>query len=416
MGNEYEKEKISQVNAEDIKIEDNPYLGQDEGDFEEAFKETFKKKELGKEEHEEHEEHEECRDMNHEVYYLQSNTFIQKEEPQHLCLQNYFLKSLNKIDLNENIIDENNEKNNFNIIEQKPLDWEKNSLNQQKIEIDINNNLDENEEEEEGVINDKRKNYETSNILPETERPNPNLFRVYSSNDFNIFHPGGNVEFYKQIKEEINDQLIEIQEDDKKKLCNKNKFKIYKEKNKRTKKKNKEKKKRKEKPDDVRKKIKSRFFKATKNRINQMLKSAKSEEFFDFLPQSFICNISKQRNKGIIDMTFKEIMSQNFGEDDIQMDNDKNKMLQKKRMPDRKKYENNVKVLKYLEKNDDICKKSNFNVVGNMTFREIFNEYLKSEEFEKEIEKLKIEDNSDKYIKDYMIKAFSFIIYFSSSN
>jgi hypothetical protein len=85
-------------------------------------------------------------------------------------------------------------------------------------------------------------------------------------------------------------------------------------------------------------------------------------------------------------------------------------------MPDRKKYENNVKVLKYLEKNDDICKKSNFNVVGNMTFREIFNEYLKSEEFEKEIEKLKIEDNSDKYIKDYMIKAFSFIIYFSSSN
>ena len=198
MGNEYEKEKISQDNAEDIKIEDNPYLGQDEGDFEEAFKETFKKKELGKEEHEEHEEHEECRDMNHEVYYLQSNTFIQKEEPQHLCLQNYFLKSLNKIDLNENIIDENNEKNNFNIIEQKPLDWEKNSLNQQKIEIDINNNLDENEEEEEGVINDKRKNYETSNVLPETERPNPNLFRVYSSNDFNIFHPGGNVEFYKQ--------------------------------------------------------------------------------------------------------------------------------------------------------------------------------------------------------------------------
>ena len=241
--------------------------------------------------------------MNHEVYYLQSNTFIQKEEPQHLCLQNYFLKSLNKIDLNENIIDENNEKNNFNIIEQKPLDWEKNSLNQQKIEIDINNNLDENEEEEEGVINDKRKNYETSNVLPETERPNPNLFRVYSSNDFNIFHPGGNVEFYKQIKEEINDQLLEIQEDDKKKLSNKNKFKIYKEKNKRTKKKNKEKKKRKEKPDDVRKKIKSRFFKATKNRINQMLKSAKSEEFFDFLPQSFICNISK-----LVKMIFKWIM------------------------------------------------------------------------------------------------------------
>ncbi len=49
-----------------------------------------------------------------------------------------------------------------------------------------------------------------------------------------------------------------------------------------------------------------------------------------------------------------------------------------------------------------------------MTFREIFNEYLKSDEFEKEVEKLKTEQNNDKYIKDYMIKAYSFINYFSS--
>ena len=55
------------------------------------------------------------------------------------------------------------------------------------------------------------------------------------------------------------------------------------------------KKKRKYKSDDIRKKIKSRFLKATKNRINQMLKGAKSKYFFDFLPQCFICNISKQK-------------------------------------------------------------------------------------------------------------------------
>ena len=145
-----------------------------------------------------------------------------------------------------------------------------------------------------------------------------------------------------------------------------------------------------------------------------MLKSAKSKEFFDFLPQCFICNISKQKNKPIINMKFKELMSYKFCEEENKTDNDNKTMLQKKRSPDQKKYDNNVKVLKYLEKNYDICKKSNFNVIGNMTFREIFNEYLKSDEFEKEVEKLKTEQNNDKYIKDYMIKAYSFINYFSS--
>ena len=40
--------------------------------------------------------------------------------------------------------------------------------------------------------------------------------------------------------------------------------------------------------------------KTIKNRVNQMLKIAKSEEYFDFLPQCFICNISKQKNGRII--------------------------------------------------------------------------------------------------------------------
>ena len=46
-----------------------------------------------------------------------------------------------------------------------------------------------------------------------------------------------------------------------------------------------------------------------------MLKIAKFKEFFDFLPQSFICNIYKQKNKPVINMTFKELMSQKFYED-----------------------------------------------------------------------------------------------------
>ena len=48
-----------------------------------------------------------------------------------------------------------------------------------------------------------------------------------------------------------------------------------------------------------------------------------------------------------------------------------------------------------------------------MTVTDLFKEYLKSEEFEKEIEKLKEEQNNDNYIKDYILKAFGFIKYFS---
>ena len=115
-------------------------------------------------------------------------------------------------------------------------------------------------------------------------------------------------------------------------------------------------------------------------------------------------------------MTFKELILKKFFEEEDKKDNNTNnkKLLQRKTNPDKKKYDNNVKVLKYLEENDEICKKSNFNVIGNMTFKDLFKEYLKSEEFEKEIEKLKEEQNNDNYIKDYIIKAFNFINYFSS--
>ena len=56
------------------------------------------------------------------------------------------------------------------------------------------------------------------------------------------------------------------------------------------------KKKRKYKSDDIRKKIKVRFHKVLKNKINESLKNAGSTELFSFLPQFFISNISKKFN------------------------------------------------------------------------------------------------------------------------
>ena len=332
-------------------------------------------------------------------FYLKNDDkYIQKDEYKEISKKINYINNCPKkiISSQEDIID----KEKINVI---------NDMNDKDAKL-VNGNIDA------GVdINiTKEKKLESNIINTLVDADKQNKFRVYSLNDFNLFHPGGNIEYYKQIKEEINEQVFnQLEEDNNKPTATTSKFKIYKARNKKNKKKTKEKKKRKDKPDDVRKKIKSRFLKTTKNRINQMLKIAKSKEFFDFLPQCFICNISKLKNKPIIDMTFKELMSQKFYED-----NEKKKdklFLNKKTNPDKKKYENNAKVLKYLEENYEICRKSNFNVIGNMKFKDLFKEYLKSEEFEREIEKLKEEQNSVTYIKDYIIKAYGFINYFSKT-
>ena len=392
-----EDQKILKEDFDDFHIENNEPIGQGEEDFETLFNKVFKKKEVINETNEDYHE------MECQLYYLKGiSNYIKKEETSQIIQKmnfNHCQKDI--ISKKEISIDEEDGKDIITINQQKS-----NSKNTKNLEIDIKENISN--EIEINSIAEKKK--ETNNFIT-SDLDKQNKFRVYSLNDFNIFHPGGNVEYYKQFREKYNDEINNSIFPYIKSNNSPRKFKILKEKSKRTRRKAKEKKKRKEKPDDIRKKIKSRFLKSIKMRINQMLKIANSKEIFDFLPQSFICNISKQKNKPIINMTFKELLLKNFLEEDKK---DNKTFLQKKNKTDKKKYDKNVKVLKYLEKNDEICKKSNFNVIGNMTFRDLFGEYLKSEEFEKEIEKLKEEQNNDNYIKDYIIKAYNFIHYFSS--
>lgn len=353
----------SNPKKEELFIEKNAQLGQEEDDFEIVFNQVFKK-----------DENQEL-EKDYSIDYI--NNFIQDE----------------RIYSNEENFIEKEEGQTIKVIRQKYKDnkiFEKN----RELESDINENNN--------LINIE---INTNNISIDPEKKNK--FRVYSSNDFNLFHPWANQEYLSQIQEEIKNEITKVKKEENKK------FKISNTKTKRPKKKIKEKKKRKEKPDDVRKKIKARFLKSTKNRINQMLKSANSKLYFDFLPQCFVCNISKVKNKPIINMKFKELLSQRFFEEEEKNDKESKKKIKR----DKKKYDTNIKVLRYLEKNDNICKKSNFNIIGNMTFKDIFNEYLKSEEFEKEIEKLKIENNNNEiYVKNYIINAFNFINYFSKKN
>ena len=158
---------------------------------------------------------------------------------------------------------------------------------------------------------------------------------------------------------------------------------------------------RKEMPDDIRKKIKCRFFnKDLKNCINNMLIANGINKKFEFLPQNFISDIKKSTNKLMLDMTLEEIILEYKN---YENDNDKEKNL------------NNIDLLNYLRQ---LIKENNPKIqriynIFKVRIRELFNEYLKSEEFEKSIIKLKEDGNYSDYIKDYINIAEDFVNYYS---
>ena len=210
-----------------------------------------------------------------------------------------------------------------------------------------------------------------SPFTPEKESSQIIKFQVYNS--ISLFQPK-NQKNSSKIKKQIS------------------KFRISKSENK-----NKTLKNRKDKTDDIRKKIKSRFFKKVKNRINELLENAGSEKFFDFLSQSFIVNVTKKFNKSIINMKYKDILLYECVENYI----------------DYQKYEHNIEVIDYLNNHPDIMKKSYFNIFGEMTFSDIFKLYLNSKEYELELENLKNEKESDEYINNYKELSEKFIDYYS---
>ena len=147
---------------------------------------------------------------------------------------------------------------------------------------------------------------------------------------------------------------------------------------------------RKDNADNIRKKIKVKFHKILKNSINEKLKNAGSKYIFKALPQSFITNITKKINRPILDLPLEEIFKKFIGKE-------------------KNNRKNNLSVLEYLENHNDISEKANFNEIKNMKYEEIFNEYLLSKEFKKVISTLKKDNENDKYIKDYIVKAYGLI-------
>jgi hypothetical protein len=216
------------------------------------------------------------------------------------------------------------------------------------------------------------------------------LFEDYSPKDYSIFNYGEKNDYSKQIINEVLNEILELDNKKMREMMNgEHQKKVYK--------KRKNIPKRKDNSDNIRKKVKSRFLKVLKNVVNEKLKLAGSKKFFNFLPQTFVSNVSKDKNKDMFDSTFKDIFTRNFCED-----KDGNQ-------PDVKKYHHNLSVIEYLENNKEIAEKSNYNNFKNMKFYQIFYEYLKSKEFELEIVSLKMERENEKYIREYIFKACNFI-------
>ena len=166
------------------------------------------------------------------------------------------------------------------------------------------------------------------------------------------------------------------------------------------KKKRKNNKSRKDDADMITKKIKTKFLKLLKIKINEILKSAGSKKKFTYLQPSFIENLKKNINIRIFNATLEELLLTNF----IDFMEDKN--IKK---TDYTNYEHNKSVLEFL-KNNKKYKDVNFDFL-NMTYVQIFNEYLNSKEFEMEIDKLK-KKKSMEYIKNYIINTFNFFNFF----
>lgn len=164
-------------------------------------------------------------------------------------------------------------------------------------------------------------------------------------------------------------------------------------------KKKRKKKKRKCKPDDIRKKIKSRFHKTLKNIINTKLKQAGSNKLFNFLPQSFIKNITIKLNSESLVLTYEKLLEKDYSSDIFPK-------------ADRNKYSENLAVLKYLKDNPEISEMSEFNKIKNMKYMDILSAYFSSHEFEQTIVELYNKKETNDYIKEYVNKAISYVNFF----
>ena len=143
-------------------------------------------------------------------------------------------------------------------------------------------------------------------------------------------------------------------------------------------------------PDNGRKKIKVNFHQNISKVILGSKKNKNNTKSKIKLPQSFITNVNLFDNSLVMDLTYEELLSNIKGED----------------------------INKY---NLDLDENSNWNLIKNMTYRELIDAFISSAEFEKSIVdlKTKAEKKNKKisalYVENYINIALTYTDFYSST-
>ena len=154
-------------------------------------------------------------------------------------------------------------------------------------------------------------------------------------------------------------------------------------------------KRRRENQDNIRKKLKTAFFNTfLRKKINEILNNKHSRLYFEKFPISFVNDIRKNTNKDVIDKTLLEIIlnKELYSENDLS------------------NYNHNIKVVE----NKEVKQIGELKKILNKTFREIFEEFINSKEFNiDEINRLRNNNLDNIYIERYIYQSKHFIEYFA---
>ena len=157
-------------------------------------------------------------------------------------------------------------------------------------------------------------------------------------------------------------------------------------------------KRRRNKEDDIRRMIGRRFFNdIVLNLINDILKNEGCIISFEKIQQDVVYDLVKKNNKKLLDMSLEQI----FTKKDLY----RGKNLEK--------YNHNLKLINLLksEQYNDIRQSTQIDRILNMKYYDLFQEYITSNEFIEEINRLKNNKMKfdDSYIEKYIYYSLNFI-------
>ena len=165
------------------------------------------------------------------------------------------------------------------------------------------------------------------------------------------------------------------------------------------------KKRRRNKEDDIRRMIGRRFFNdVLLNLINAILKNAGCKNIFEKFQQDVIYYLVKKYNKNVLDMSLEDIFTKKELYNEYNLE----------------KYNHNLKLINKIKSDEfiDIRERTQIDRILNMRYYDLFKEYLASNEFIEEINRLK--SNNKKfdnfYIEQYIYYNYHFIDNFLDKN